>query len=143
MKRIRVLLVDDETEFTEVLSERMEMRGIASVVCDNGEDALKIANEQSFDAVILDLAMPGMDGIETLKHMLRINPDLQVILLTGQGTLESSVEAFRSGAMDFLEKPPNIDDLIARLQKAKDTTDRLTELRIEEAMKNIMSRKGW
>ncbi len=143
MTPIRVLLVDDEKEFTEVLAERLETRGMLVEVADNGPDALELANEQTFDAVVLDLQMPGMDGIDTLKRMLRLNPDLQVILLTGHGTLDKSVEAMKSGAMEFLEKPPDMNVLIERLSEAKSTARNLTEKRMEDTLSSIMKKHGW
>ena len=83
----KVLLVDDEAEFTEVLAERMTTRGLRVDVADSGHAALDRAREVFYDAVILDLMMPGIDGLETLKRLLEINADLQVILLTGHATL--------------------------------------------------------
>ncbi len=139
----RVLLVDDEQDFTELLAERMTTRGLVVDVSSSGPDALKLAEEKTYNAVVLDLAMPGMDGIETLKNMLRRNPDLQVILLTGHGTLEKSVEAMKSGAMEFLEKPPDINILIEKIMEARDTSDRLTEQRIIDSMDSIMKNRGW
>ncbi|MBD3167144.1 response regulator, partial [bacterium] len=90
-----------------------------------------------------DMAMPGMDGIETLKRMLRRNPDLQVIILTGHGTLEKSVEAMRSGAMEFLEKPPDMNVLLDKITRAKETSDTLSEQRMTETLSRIMQKKGW
>jgi DNA-binding NtrC family response regulator len=139
----RVLLVDDEVEFTDVLSERLRTRGLKVDISPHGEDALRKADEKTFDAVVLDLAMPGMDGIETLKRMLKRNPDLQVILLTGHGTLEKSVEAMRSGAMEFMEKPPDMDKLLDKITQAKETSEQLSEQRMSETLSKIMQKKGW
>ena len=82
MAKYKVLLVDDEESFVEPLAERMEARGFSVAVAHNGQEALQIAGERSFDAIFLDLAMPGIDGIETLKRLKEKNPDLQVVLLT-------------------------------------------------------------
>ena len=103
-----VLLVDDEVDFVSVLAERLEARGLKVDTAGDGETALVKAREQAFDAILLDMAMPGMDGIQTLNGLLAINPDLQVILLTGQATLRQAVEAMKLGALDLLEKPVEI-----------------------------------
>lgn len=143
MGSIRVLLVDDEKDFTDVLSERMQMRGLKVDICDNGKEAVSTAARLTYDAVVMDLAMPEMDGIAALKEMLRNNPDIQVILLTGHGSIEKSAEAFRSGALDFLEKPPDIEKLITKIQTAKQKHDRLSEESMEKTLKDIMLHKGW
>ena len=139
----RVLLVDDEEDFTDILSARMETRGLLVDVSPNGIDALEKADRTPYDAVILDLAMPGMDGIQTLKRLLAKNPDIQVILLTGYATLEKGLEAIKSGAMEFLEKPVDIDKLMGIISQARDKTVQLTEKRIEEAINRITRKKGW
>ncbi len=143
MTPIRVLLVDDEQDFTEILSERLITRGMLVDVANEGQEALKLAGERTYDAVVLDLQMPGMDGIETLKRMVRLNSDLQVILLTGHGTLDKSVEAMKSGAMEFLEKPPDMNILIQRLSEAKTTHRELSEKRMEDTLGGIMKKMGW
>ena len=95
----RVLLVDDEKEFTDVLSQRMEARGLHVDVAATGLDALAKVEEKNYDAIILDLLMPGIDGIETCKRMLKANPDLQIILLSGHATVEKGVKAVKTGAL--------------------------------------------
>jgi len=114
----KVLIIDDEREFTEALSERMETRGIKAVTAATGAEALGIVDKEKFDAVILDMVMPGMDGIETLKRLLEKNPDLQIILLTGHATVQTSVEAIKLGAADFLEKPVDIKKLMEKIKEA-------------------------
>ena len=139
----KVLLVDDEKEFTRILSERMETRGLTVVTAKNGPAALKKAKKEQFDAIILDMLMPEMDGIETLKRLLEINPDLQVIMLTGHATLEKGVEAVKLGAMDFLEKPADMDKLLAKINEAKAKKMVLVEKRTEQKIKGILKSKGW
>jgi DNA-binding NtrC family response regulator len=143
MGRERVLLVDDELEFTQVLSERMEARGVDVDTAASGHEALEKATGKPYDAIILDLSMPEMDGIETLQHLLEDNPDLQVILLTGYPTLEKGVEAMRLGAMDFLAKPAGIQKLIEKIDEAKANKMLLVEKRMEQKIKGILEAKGW
>ncbi len=139
----KVLLVDDEPEFVQVLSQRMESRGVGVDTAASGREALEKVRGKSYDAIILDLAMPEMDGIETLKRLLEDNPDLQVILLTGYATLQKGVEAIKVGAMDFLEKPAEIQELMEKIRKAKATRMLIVERRAEEKIKSILETKGW
>jgi DNA-binding NtrC family response regulator len=143
MSECRVLLVDDEEEFVEVLADRLEARDLEVETAENGQTALAKAGQKVFDAILLDLAMPGMDGIETLKGLLGINPDLQVILLTGQATLGQAVEAMKLGALDFLEKPADIDVLVAKIDDAARKRSSLEDQRIQEKMDEILRKKGW
>lgn len=138
-----VLLVDDEIDFTTVLSERLTNRGLAVFTASSGEAALEQIQGRYFDAVVLDLAMPGMDGIETLRQLMLRNPDLQVMLLTGRATLEKGIEAVKLGAVEFLEKPVKIDLLIEKIYKAQLRRLQLNEKRAEKTMSEIMKRKGW
>jgi DNA-binding NtrC family response regulator len=142
-ERMKVLLVDDDADFTDVLSERMESRGVGVDTAASGGEALEKVKDKSYDAIILDLAMPEMDGIETLKRMLADNPDLQVILLTGHATLAKGVEAMKLGAMDFLEKPAEIQKLMEKIEKAKANRMLLVEKRSEEKLKEILKTKWW
>jgi len=143
MANEKVLLVDDEREFVEVLSERMGARGVDVDTAASGVEAVDKARQGPYDAIILDLAMPGMDGLETLKHLLDISPDLQVILLTGYATVQKGIEAIKLGAMDFLEKPAEIQRLIEKIQQAKANRLMLVEKQSEERIKNILESKGW
>lgn len=143
MSDCRVLLVDDEVEFVDVLADRLEARGLRVVKTNNGADALAAATEIVFDAIVLDMAMPGMDGIETLEGLLEINPDLQVILLTGRATLAQATAAIKIGALDLLEKPAEINDLVAKIELAATRRWSLEEKRIEEKVSDIMRKKGW
>jgi len=138
-----VLLVDDEVEFVQVLADRLEARGLQVVKAHDGESALEAAAGKSFDAIVLDMAMPGMDGLETLEGLLQINPDLQVILLTGQATLEQAATAIRIGALDLLEKPADIETLVAKIEMAATKRWASEEKRIEEKVADIMRKRGW
>jgi DNA-binding NtrC family response regulator len=139
----RVLLVDDEAEFVEVLKLRLESRGIVVETAGTGAEALEKVKEHAFDAIVLDLVMPGMDGIETLQALRELNPDIQVIVLTGHGNVPSGIEAMKSGAMDFLEKPAKLEVLLAKLDEAQSKTEELEEQRIQESIDDILVTKGW
>jgi DNA-binding NtrC family response regulator len=143
MSEPKVLLVDDEEEFTRTLAERMQARGLEVDVSGDGADAVRRAQGATYDAVILDLAMPGLDGIATLKLLLAQNPDLQVMLLTGHATLEKGVEAVKSGAIEFLEKPVDLDLLLGKIQEARQKGQKLREKRIAESLDDILRSKGW
>jgi len=140
---IKVLLVDDEKEFTSILSERMESRGLTVDVANTGPLAIKKVKEKSYDAIILDLAMPEMDGIEAMKQLLQENPDLQVIFLTGHATLEKGIEAVKLGAVEFMEKPVDINKLLDKVNEAKTKKTHITEMRTEKEIKDILRKKGW
>jgi two-component system response regulator RegA len=139
----KVLLVDDEVEFTETLAERMKARGLEVDTADSGLKAVEKVKDTSYDAIILDMAMPGMDGIETLRLLLEKHPNLQIILLTGYATLEKGVEAVKLGARDFLEKPADINKLMEKIKAAKADRMLLVEEKMEEELKNILKSKGW
>ncbi len=143
MANEKVLLVDDEEVFVEVLSQRLETRGVLVEWVTSGADAVAKAKAQRFDAIILDLAMPGMDGIETLIQLREIDPDVQVMLLTGRATLKKGLEAMKLGAMDFLEKPIEIDDLMDRIRTAKVATDQVNEKKTQTLLDDILKTKGW
>jgi len=139
----RVLLVDDEVEFTSTLAARMRMRGLEVDVAESGIEALQRVEETVYDAIILDVAMPGMDGIETLKRLLGRDPDLQVMLLTGHATVQTGVEAMRSGAIELLEKPANLEEILAHVERARKSSDHVKEKRLVERIDDILERKGW
>ncbi len=138
-----VLLVDDEEQFLKVLSQRMEGRGLKVNTSTSGEDALKRVKEKDFDAIILDLAMPGMSGIETLKRIRSENPDVQIIMLTGHGSVEKGVEAIKAGAVDFLEKPADLSKIMEKISEAKRKRVLLVEKKHEAHVKEILQSKGW
>ncbi|WP_306548595.1 response regulator [Desulfobulbus sp.] len=139
----RVLLIDDEQDFMDVLAERMRDRGMRVSTTTSAVEALDKADEENFDAIILDLMMPEMNGLEALTRLREKNPDLQIILLTGHATVEKGIEAMKLGALDFLEKPIDIQALNAKIKEAKAHKMLLVEKRTEEAIKNIIGCKGW
>lgn len=143
MNETTVLLVDDEMEFVEALAERLRLRGLAVEAAASGALAIERAGERRFDAVLLDMAMPGLDGIETLKRLLAQHPDLQVILLTGRATLAQGVAAMKLGALDLLEKPAPLETLVARIEEAATRRAAKDDERIARRMRDIMREKGW
>lgn len=139
----KVLLVDDEKDFLEVMAERMAARGIEVSTASSAAEAIRLAEKESFDAIIVDLMMPEMDGIEALKLLKKKKPETQVILLTGHATLEKGIEAMKLGAVDFLEKPADMNQLTQKIKKAHAQKMMVVEKQIEEKMKKIMGLKGW
>jgi DNA-binding NtrC family response regulator len=139
----KVLIIDDEQEFTQALAERMTTRGMTVSTSSSAIEGLKNVEEHSFDVVVLDLQMPEMDGIETLKVLKKKKPELQVILLTGHATVEKGIEAMKLGAMDLLEKPADMTTLTEKIKKAQAQKMILVEKKSEERIKNIMETRGW
>lgn len=138
-----VLLVDDEEQFLKVLSQRLEGRGMKVDTSVSGEDALKKVKGKEFDAIILDLAMPGMSGIEALKRIRSENPDMQIIMLTGHGSIEKGIEAMKAGAVDFLEKPADLNKILEKVAEAKRKRIILVEKKREAQVKEILQSKPW
>lgn len=116
--KIKILLVDDEQEFVNTLSERIQMREIGANVALNGEQALEFVDNEVPDVMVLDLRMPGIDGIEVLRRVKKQYPKVQVIILTGHGSEKDEEEAKRLGAFDYLQKPVEVDTLVTRIRKA-------------------------
>jgi len=139
----KVLLVDDEEQFLKALSQRLEGRGMKIEAATSGEDALRQAKGKDFDAIVLDLVMPGLDGLDVLKQLRQENPDLQIIMLTGHATVEKSVEAIKEGAVELLEKPVNMDKLLKRIGEAQRQRVILVEKKAEARVKDILNSKGW
>ena len=139
----KVLLIDDEQDFLDALSERMRARDMEVTTSTSAAVALKKAEKESYDAIVLDLMMPEMDGLEALKQIKKNNPDLQVILLTGHATVEKGIEAMKLGATDFLEKPADIKTLTEKIKNAHASKMILVEKQTEEKIKSILAVKGW
>ena len=118
MKDMKVLLVDDEEEFVKALAERLKIRDLRSDTVLDGEEALSYVEEQEPDVMVLDLKMPGIDGMEVLRQVRKAYPKIQVIILTGHGTEKHEEEAKRLGAFDYLEKPVNLDVLVKKMKAA-------------------------
>lgn len=113
-----VLLIDDEQEFVTTLAERLEIRGFSTATAVDGESGLDLIRQRDWSVVILDLLMPGMSGLETLKQIRQIAPDLPVILLTGHGSTRDGMEVMKLGAIDYLMKPLAIEELLKKIKEA-------------------------
>jgi DNA-binding NtrC family response regulator len=118
MAPLRVLFVDDEEELVSTVVERLDLRGIDATGAMSGEEALTRIEEQPFDVVVLDVRMPGLGGFDVIKRIKQSHPDLEVILLSGHGAKEAAETGLRLGAFDYLQKPVDLEDLIAILHRA-------------------------
>lgn len=124
MDYFTVLVVDDEKDFLETLVNRLNKRNINTTGVLSGEEALKLVKERTFDVVILDVKMPGgMDGIEVLREIKRIQPLVEVLLLTGHASVETSIEGMKLGAFDYLLKPIKLEELTTKLAQAFEKKD--------------------
>lgn len=139
----KVLLVDDEEDFVTVLAERLEVRGLEVHTANRGHTAVEMVGGQGFDIVVLDLAMPGMDGLETLKSIKDHDPDIEIVMLSGKGTMRSGVDAIKSGAEDFLEKPVDIAVLLEKIEDAKERRLITLQRKASEKVSEILKKKGW
>lgn len=141
--KIKILLVDDEKEFIDTLATRLELRKFDVSIAYSGQEALDLIKDDSFDVVILDVLMPGIDGIETLKRMKAIAPLTQVIMLTGNATVNNAILGMKNGAYDFLLKPVENSVLIKKITAAfnikNDHHKRIAMAKIE----NIVASRGW
>jgi DNA-binding NtrC family response regulator len=113
-----VLFVDDEVDFLHTVVKRIQKRNVNALGAKNGEEALALLKQSPVDVVVLDVKMPGMNGIEVLKEIKRKYPLTEVIMLTGHASLEVAIQGMEIGAFDYLMKPVEIDDLLYKLQDA-------------------------
>ena len=139
-----VMLVDDEAPFVETMTKRLEKRELNVISAFSGQEALEILDRHhNVDVVILDVKMPGMDGIETLKNMKSVYPLIEVVMLTAHATVESAIEGMRFGAFDYLMKPCDMEQLMAKVNEAA-RKKRDQEEKIREAhVKEILAKRGF
>jgi DNA-binding NtrC family response regulator len=139
----RLLLVDDEEQFVETLSERLSMRDYDVTTSLTGENAIEKIKNFNFDVVILDVRLPGIEGTEVLREIKSLKPLTEVIMLTGHGTMEMAIEGMKLGAFDFMMKPCETDDLTAKIDKAHDRKadqeDRIRTAKISRSASSPMS----
>ncbi len=140
---IRVLIVDDEQDFAESLAERLETRGFDAAAEFDGARAMDRMQKEEFDVVVLDVVMPGLNGMEALREIKKMSPLTEVIMLTGQATVETAIEGMKLGAFDYLMKPTETEELVEKLktahQRRAQQVERIKKAEIDE----IIRRRGW
>jgi DNA-binding response OmpR family regulator len=134
----KVLIVDDEKDFLDIMAERMRARGMTVSTTTLAEDALKMVEEETFDVVIMDFMMPDMDGFKALKLLKDIKPEVQIILLTGNVSEEKCIEAKELGALDIIEKPADLKVLTEKIKNAKTQRMVLLKKNTKEKIKDII-----
>ena len=138
----KVLIVDDDKAFLRILAERMQNRGMDVSTAESAAVALQMLENESYDAVLLDLMMPEMGGIEALQIMRRKQPEIQVIFLTGHPSVSKGVEAMKLGAMDFIPKPVDLIELTEKIKHAKVSRLILVEKQTQDKIKKILTEKN-
>jgi DNA-binding NtrC family response regulator len=138
MKGSKILLVDDEIVFTTNMSRLLVNRGYQVTAVNSGDAAVQELEKDDFDVVVLDLKMPGMDGIETLKEIKKLDLFTQTLILTGHGSIDSALEAVRLGAYDYLTKPCEIDDLVSKIECAWQKKDEHVKEEMQENVQKII-----
>jgi DNA-binding NtrC family response regulator len=141
--KIRVLLVDDEEEFVETLAQRLEVREFDVTTALNGADALERLKDKEIDLVILDLQMPGEDGISVLRKIKELKPLVEVIMLTGHATVETAIEGMKLGAFDFLIKPTETEELVEKINRAFGRKAEQDERIRGAEVERIVKTRGW
>ena len=140
MKKMKMMLVDDEERFLSTTKKLLEKKGYDVVTATSGAEALEKIRGENIHVVILDVKMPGMDGITTLKEIKRQFPLIEVIMLTGHATIESAVEGLKSGAIDYLTKPADINEIIEKAEQAfekrKDLEEKIRVAQMRKVMKS-------
>ncbi|MFH1765408.1 MAG: response regulator [Gemmatimonadota bacterium] len=138
-----ILLVDDEVPFVETMIKRLTKRGMDVVPAYDGPGALaELDAHARIEVVILDVKMPGMDGIETLSEIKRARPLVEVIMLTGHATVESAIEGMKRGAFDYLMKPCDIDLLVSKVVEAANRKQAQEDKILEARMREITTRRA-
>jgi DNA-binding NtrC family response regulator len=139
-----VMLVDDEVPFVETMTKRLAKRDLNVIAAFSGQEALEILDKhRDVDVVILDVKMPGMDGIETLRKIKSAYPLIEVVMLTAHATVESAIEGMKFGAFDYLMKPCDMDQLIGKVNEATRKKQGHEEKIREAHVKEILSKRGY
>lgn len=134
----KILLVDDEKVFTENITRLLNNRGYDVTAVDRGEDALKLIEKEKYDVVILDLKMPGIDGIVTLKEIKKLDTFTEILILTGHGSIDTATEALKLGAYDYLTKPCGIDELVMKLKGAWERKESIEKKEMESKIQKVV-----
>ena len=140
MEPMKIMLVDDEERFLSTTKKLLLKKGLEVLTAASGPEALELLRTHNIHVVILDVKMPGMDGMETLKAIKHTYPLVEVIMLTGHATVESAIDGLKSGAMDYLMKPADMDDLISKAEEAFEKRQRIEErIRMAQMRKAMKS----
>ena len=138
MKGAKILLVDDEVVFTENMSKLLNNRGYRVKAVNSGDSAIRLLDEEEFDVIVLDLKMPGMDGITTLKEIKKLGLFTETLVLTGHGSIETALEATKLGAYDYLSKPCEINELVEKIEGAWIKKDDAQKEDIQEKIQKVV-----
>ena len=140
---IKVLLVDDEKDFVETLAQRLEVREFDVKTALDGDEALGVIRESDVDVVVLDVLMPGKDGIQTLKEIKDLKPLVNVIMLTGNATVDTAIQGMRLGAYDYLMKPTETEILVEKITSAYKIKAEHEERIRQAEIEGLLKRRGW
>jgi DNA-binding NtrC family response regulator len=141
--KINVLLVDDEKDFVDYLAERLQIRDFNVTIAFSGDEAIKLVEENEFDVIVLDVQMPGKNGVETLKEIKSIEQLSQVIMLTGHATVKTAIQGMKNGAFDYLMKPTDIDELIVMMNNAYQLVAEQRDKIRQAEINDILKKRGW
>lgn len=141
MEKFKILVVDDEVDFLETIVNRLKKRKLDAIGVTSGEEAVAIVKEQLFDVIILDIKMPGgMDGIEALREIIKIQPLVEVLLLTGHAAMETSIEGMKLGAFDYCLKPIKFEQLLQKIgaafEKKTNHDKKIRDAKIKELVRD-------
>jgi DNA-binding NtrC family response regulator len=143
MKGARILLVDDEVDFTENMTKLLENRGYLVTAVNSGDSAIKALQQDKYDVMVLDLKMPGMDGITTLKEVGKLQLFTETLILTGHGAVDTALEAMKLGAYDYLAKPCEVDELVEKIEGAWEKKDTKEKEHLRKTIDGIVEGKGF
>ena len=138
MKGSRILLIDDEAAFTKNMSKLLSYRGYRVDTAESGDKAIRMLEEKEFDVIVLDLKMPGMDGIATLKEIKQLGLFTETLILTGHGSIDTALEAMKLGAYDYLTKPCDIDELVDMIEGAWEKKDEVETKDRDEKIRKLV-----
>jgi DNA-binding NtrC family response regulator len=138
MKGSKILLVDDEVVFTTNMGKLLTNRGYKVTAANSGDAAIQALEKEHFDVVVLDLKMPGMDGLATLKEIKKLGLFTETLILTGHGSIDTALEAIKLGAYDYLNKPCEIDDLVGKIEGAWQKKEGAQKKEMKEKMQKVV-----